>query len=79
MHAQARFVATRPEHVEPGEPFHGLFDVDLSPQGLAEARESGRLLREEGYDFDVVYTSLLKRAIRTMWIALDEWTGCGCR
>ena len=52
--------------------FTGWHDVDLSPQGLSEARESGRLLREEGLDFDVVYTSVLKRAIRTMWIALDE-------
>ena len=39
--------------------FTGWTDVDLSPQGLSEARESGRLLREEGYDFDVVYTSVL--------------------
>jgi 2,3-bisphosphoglycerate-dependent phosphoglycerate mutase len=52
--------------------FTGWTDVDLSPKGFEEAKESGRLLREEGYDFDVVYTSVLKRALRTMWIALDE-------
>jgi len=52
--------------------FTGWTDVDLSEQGRVEAREAGRLLKAEGYDFDVAYTSLLKRAIRTLWIALDE-------
>lgn len=52
--------------------FTGWTDVDLSELGVEEARSSGKLLREEGYEFDVVYTSVLKRAIRTMWIALDE-------
>jgi len=52
--------------------FTGWTDVDLSPQGIAEARAAGRLLRAEGYDFDLAYTSVLKRAIRTLWIALDE-------
>ena len=52
--------------------FTGWTDVDLSERGLAEAREAGRLLREGGYTFDLAYTSLLKRAIRTLWIALDE-------
>jgi 2,3-bisphosphoglycerate-dependent phosphoglycerate mutase len=52
--------------------FTGWVDVDLTAQGRAEAAEAGRLLREGGYDFDVVHTSLLKRAIRTMWLALDE-------
>jgi 2,3-bisphosphoglycerate-dependent phosphoglycerate mutase len=52
--------------------FTGWTDVDLSELGVNEARSSGKLLREEGYEFDVVYTSVLKRAIRTMWIALDE-------
>ncbi len=52
--------------------FTGWTDVDLTDQGRAEAREAGRLLREGGYDFDVAYTSVLKRAIRTLWIALDE-------
>ena len=51
--------------------FTGWTDVDLSKRGLAEAREAGRLLREGGYTFDLAYTSVLKRAIRTLWIALD--------
>ena len=51
--------------------FTGWTDVDLSERGLAEAAEAGRLLREGGYIFDLAYTSLLKRAIRTLWIALD--------
>jgi len=51
--------------------FTGWKDVDLSERGLAEAAEAGRLLREEDYAFDLAYTSLLKRAIRTLWIALD--------
>ena len=52
--------------------FTGWVDVDLTDQGRAEATEAGRLMRDGGYDFDVVHTSLLKRAIRTMWLALDE-------
>ncbi len=52
--------------------FTGWTDVDLTDKGREEAREAGRLLREGGYDFDVAYTSVLKRAIRTLWIALDE-------
>ena len=52
--------------------FTGWVDVDLTDQGRAEAIESGRLLKEGGYDFDVVHTSLLKRAIRTMWLTLSE-------
>lgn len=52
--------------------FTGWTDVDLSPAGTAEAHEGGRLLREEGFVFDLAYTSVLKRAIRTLWIALDE-------
>jgi 2,3-bisphosphoglycerate-dependent phosphoglycerate mutase len=52
--------------------FTGWTDVDLSPKGEQEAHEAGRLLREGGYVFDVAYTSVLKRAIRTLWIALDE-------
>jgi 2,3-bisphosphoglycerate-dependent phosphoglycerate mutase len=51
--------------------FTGWTDVDLSQRGEAEAREAGRLLQEGGYVFDVAYTSVLKRAIRTLWIALD--------
>ena len=52
--------------------FTGWTDVDLSEKGLVEARQSGQLLKEAGFEFDVAYTSLLKRAIRTLWIALDE-------
>src|SRR6187455_3570289 len=52
--------------------FTGWTDVDLSAQGLAEARAGGKLLRAEGYAFDQAFTSTLKRAIRTLWIALDE-------
>ena len=51
--------------------FTGWTDVDLSARGITEAEEAGRLLREGGYVFDVAYTSVLKRAIRTLWIALD--------
>jgi 2,3-bisphosphoglycerate-dependent phosphoglycerate mutase len=52
--------------------FTGWTDVDLSETGLAEAHEAGRLLREGGYEFDIAFTSVLRRAIRTLWIALDE-------
>jgi len=52
--------------------FTGWFDVNLSPKGLEEARAAGRLLRAEGYRFDLAFTSVLRRAIRTLWIALDE-------
>jgi len=52
--------------------FTGWIDVDLSAQGLVEAREAGQLLRAEGIAFDIAFTSVLKRAIRTLWIALDE-------
>lgn len=52
--------------------FTGWTDVDLTDQGLAEAREGGRLIREAGLTFDVAYTSVLKRAIRTLWQALDQ-------
>jgi 2,3-bisphosphoglycerate-dependent phosphoglycerate mutase len=52
--------------------FTGWVDVDLSVKGLEEARAAGRLLREGGYTFDLAFTSLLKRAIRTLWIVQDE-------
>lgn len=52
--------------------FTGWTDVDLSEQGVKEASDAGKLLRAERFEFDLVYTSVLKRAIRTMWIALDE-------
>lgn len=52
--------------------FTGWTDVDLSAKGREEAAEAGRVLRAEGYTFDIAYTSVLKRAIRTLWYALDE-------
>jgi 2,3-bisphosphoglycerate-dependent phosphoglycerate mutase len=52
--------------------FTGWVDVDLSEQGRQEALEAGRLLRAEGIAFDIAFTSVLKRAIRTLWMALDE-------
>jgi 2,3-bisphosphoglycerate-dependent phosphoglycerate mutase len=52
--------------------FTGWTDVDLSDKGRAEAQEAGRLMAAEKFEFDVAYTSVLKRAIRTLWIALDE-------
>ena len=51
--------------------FTGWTDVDLTPKGVQEAQEAARLLEHGGYMFDVAYTSLLKRAIRTLWITLD--------
>ena len=51
--------------------FTGWTDVDLSDRGRQEAEEAGRLLKDGGYVFDLAYTSVLKRAIRTLWIALD--------
>ncbi len=52
--------------------FTGWTDVDLSPQGVEEARAAGRLLAAQGYDFDVAFTSVLRRAIRTLNLALEE-------
>jgi 2,3-bisphosphoglycerate-dependent phosphoglycerate mutase len=52
--------------------FTGWTDVDLSDKGREEAREAGRLMTAEGLSFDVAYTSVLKRAIRTLWMSLDE-------
>ncbi|MCX7718214.1 MAG: 2,3-diphosphoglycerate-dependent phosphoglycerate mutase [Candidatus Sumerlaeaceae bacterium] len=51
--------------------FTGWTDVDLTEQGMREAREAGEVLRKEGFEFDLVFTSVLKRAIRTMQIAMD--------
>jgi 2,3-bisphosphoglycerate-dependent phosphoglycerate mutase len=52
--------------------FTGWTDVDLSEKGMEEAHQAGKLLKQEGYQFDVAYTSVLKRAIRTLWTTLDE-------
>lgn len=52
--------------------FTGWTDVDLSEKGIREAKSAGDLLKKEGYAFDIAYTSVLKRAIRTLWIVLDE-------
>lgn len=52
--------------------FTGWTDVDLSERGVEEAHAAGKLLRNEGYSFDLAYTSVLKRAIRTLWICLDQ-------
>ncbi len=51
--------------------FTGWTDVDLSNKGIREAEEAGAYLKREGYTFDIAYTSVLKRAIRTLWIVLD--------
>jgi len=52
--------------------FTGWTDVDLSEKGRAEAQKGAKILKQEGYTFDVAYTSVLKRAIRTLWTVLDE-------
>ena len=52
--------------------FTGWTDVDLSRKGIEEARKSGQVLKEKGYTFDVAFTSVQKRAIRTLWLVLDE-------
>ena len=52
--------------------FTGWTDVDLSEKGRAEAQKGAKILKQEGYTFDVAYTSTLKRAIRTLWFVLDE-------
>jgi 2,3-bisphosphoglycerate-dependent phosphoglycerate mutase len=52
--------------------FTGWTDVDLTATGVEQARQAGRLLKAEGYDFDIAYTSVLKRAVWTLWYALEE-------
>jgi len=52
--------------------FTGWTDVDLSEKGVSEAHQAGKTLGQEGFTFDVAFTSVLKRAIRTLWIVLDE-------
>jgi len=52
--------------------FTGWIDVPLSEEGIAEAKHAAQLLREGGYTFDVAYTSVLKRAIKTLWVVLED-------
>jgi len=52
--------------------FTGWTDVDLTPLGAEQARQAGQLLKAEGYEFDLACTSVLKRAVRTLWLCLDE-------
>jgi 2,3-bisphosphoglycerate-dependent phosphoglycerate mutase len=52
--------------------FTGWTDVDLSPKGIEEARAGGKLLKAEGFEFDLAFTSVLRRAIKTLWLALEE-------
>ena len=52
--------------------FTGWTDVDLTERGIREAVEAGRALKHDGFTFDVAYTSVLKRSIRTLWLVLDE-------
>ena len=52
--------------------FTGWTDVDLSEKGIEEATRAGRTLKEQGFSFDIAFTSVLKRAIRTLWITLDQ-------
>ncbi|MBY0242988.1 MAG: 2,3-diphosphoglycerate-dependent phosphoglycerate mutase [Burkholderiaceae bacterium] len=52
--------------------FTGWTDVDLTEKGVAEAKAAGKVLKDEGFTFDLAYTSVLKRAIRTLWLSLDE-------
>jgi 2,3-bisphosphoglycerate-dependent phosphoglycerate mutase len=51
--------------------FTGWTDVDLNEKGIEEAKASGKILKEEGFDFDIAYTSVLKRALRTLWLCLE--------
>lgn len=53
--------------------FTGWYDVDLSEKGVGEAKAAGKLLKEEGYSFDFAYTSVLKRAIHTLWNVWTNW------
>ena len=59
--------------------FTGWADIDLSEQGRAEAREAGELLKREGYAFDVAHTSVLTRAVHTLWASRMRWIWRGCR
>ncbi|MBC7795338.1 MAG: 2,3-bisphosphoglycerate-dependent phosphoglycerate mutase, partial [Pyrinomonadaceae bacterium] len=52
--------------------FTGWKDVELSEKGIVEARNAGKLLKAEGFVFDVAFSSVLKRAIKTLWLVLEE-------
>ena len=52
--------------------FTGWTDVDLSEKGIEEARKSGVVLKQNGYEFDIAFVSVLKRALRTLWLCLEE-------
>ena len=52
--------------------FTGWTDVDLTPKGVEEAKTAGLLMKQEGFEFDIAYTSVLTRAVRTLWIALEQ-------
>jgi 2,3-bisphosphoglycerate-dependent phosphoglycerate mutase len=54
--------------------FTGWTDVDLSEKGIREATQAGKILKKEGYSFDVAFTSVLKRAIRTLWIVQEDYS-----
>ncbi len=56
--------------------FTGWTDVDLSEKGVTEAHAAGQLLKKEGFNFDIAYTSVLKRAVKTLWITLEEMDLC---
>lgn len=72
---ETRTVAPRPEPVELDNRFTGWVDVELTEQGRSEAAAAGRLMREEGLQFDVAHTSVLKRAIHTLQGHWPSWTG----
>ena len=52
--------------------FTGWTDVNLSEKGITEARTAGKALKENGFEFDIAYTSVLRRAIKTLWLSLEE-------
>ncbi len=73
MYVQDRIAAARRKHLEHGKPFHRLDRCGPIWKRVSwKLTRRGRALKEGGYDFDLCYTSVLKRAIRTLWIALDE-------
>ena len=71
-YAQISITSTRRESVNLENRFTGWHDVNLTEQESIEGKEAGRLLKDEGFEFDIAYTSVLTRAIRTLWLALTE-------